>query len=132
MSRLLDGMRIITAAENSVEGDPIKTSVAIDGHKAEIDAIGIVGIRLSADGSLDALAAGGLKSIKVGEFGIEMPDRIDIALWRDGSGEFHGVIQHPEPIKASMLVVPEALMAITKDWQKLAVPTPLVDTSKYE
>lgn len=132
VSRLMDGMRIITSAENSVEGDSIKTSVTIDGHTAAIDAVGIVGIRLSADGSLDALAAGGLKSIKVGEFGLELPDRIDIALWRDGSGEFHGVIQHPKPVKDSELVVPEELMAVTKDWRKLAVPRPLVDTSKYE
>lgn len=127
MSRMIDGMRVVVAAEKSVAGDPIQTTITIDGHRVTVDAVGIVGIRLTKDGKLDALAAGGLKHVKTSGFTIDLTKRADIALWRDEHGKFHGVLQHPEPEHPEPVEgwpgdVPDALEAITKDWLRLGLP----------
>jgi hypothetical protein len=118
VSRMIDGMRVIVEAERSVAGDPIQKTITVDGHQVTIDAVGIVGIRLTRDGKLDALAAGGLKHLEVGDLALDLAQRVDVAIWRDESGKFKGVLQDYEGD------VPPALAAITKDWLRLAVPEP--------
>ncbi|HET7118978.1 MAG TPA: hypothetical protein VFI29_20975 [Hanamia sp.] len=44
---------------------------------------------------------------------------VDFALWRNDKGKFEGVIQG---LKGD---IPPPLLAITKDWARLSVPTPL-------
>ncbi len=117
--RLIDGTAILLAGAKEVWGDPIQETLEVRGHKVAVDAIGVVGIRLAADGGVEALAAGGLKRIEVGAFKLELESRADLALWRDAAGKWHGVLQDwAGP-------VPPALSALTGDWLRLSVPSPL-------
>ena len=49
---------------------------------------------------------------------IELPERLDLALWRDQKGEWRGVLH------GSAGPVPAELLAITRDWQRSAAPRP--------
>jgi hypothetical protein len=118
-SRLIDGTRILMAAEKEPTGDPIQTTLKIGVQEVEVDALGIVGVRLDDKGQLDAVAAGGLKYLRTGSTQISLPSRIDLALWHDSDGRWHGVLQDYEGD------VPAALAAFTNDWLRLAVPRPL-------
>lgn len=121
--RLIDGTVIRTAGEKDVAGDPIQETITVNGHHVIIDAVGIAGVRLTKDGQLEALAAGGLKSFTAGSLEIELPERIDMALWKDNTGAWQGVLQDYEG------AVPKSLAAITGQWMRLAVPVPLTDGS---
>lgn len=118
-SRLIDGTEIITAAENDVAGDPIQTTLEIHGHRVEVEATGVAAIRLADDGSLEALAAGGLKRFRTGDFAIKLDQPADIALWRNREGKLQGLLQDWDG------PVPAPLSAITDSWLHLAVPEPL-------
>jgi hypothetical protein len=114
--RLLDGTVILASGEKDVLGDPIQKTLNVDGHEVAFDAVGVAAVRLENDGKVEAMAAGGLKSFKGGGMSIELPERADVALWRDAKGKWHGVLQDwTKP-------VPAALTAITAEWQRLAVP----------
>jgi hypothetical protein len=76
-------------------------------------------VRLDKDGKLEALAAGGLKRFAVGKTKIELPQRIDVALWKDEKGVWKGVLQdYHGP-------VPEALQNMCREWLRLDVPAEL-------
>jgi len=117
--RLLDGTEVLLAGTKDVAGDPIRTTLSAGGHKVTVDAIGVVGVRLRADGSLAALAAGGLKRFAVGELTVQLDRRADLALQRDAEGKLRGVLQGWEG------PVPPSLSALTNDWLRSAVPPPL-------
>ena len=76
-------------------------------------------VRLDKDGKLEALAAGGLKRFAVGKTTIELPQRIDVALWKDEKGVWQGVLQDYAGD------VPKDLAALCKHWTRLQVPEPL-------
>ena len=61
-------------------------------------------------------AAGGLREFTAGDFHLVLPVPVDLALWRDADGRYHGVVQGHEGL------LPEALQAITRDWIRLAWP----------
>lgn len=115
--RLLDGTVILASGEKDVLGDPIHKTFKIDGHSISFDAVGVAAVRLDKDGKVEALVAGALKSFHGGGLSIELPEPIDLALWRDDQGRMHGVLQD------WMGPVPATLNAITEDWLRLAVPT---------
>jgi hypothetical protein len=117
--RLIDGTVILTAGEKDVAGDPIQKTIHVDGHDVAFDAVGVAAVRLDKDGKLEALAAGGLKRFAVGKTTIELPQRIDVALWKDTKGVWQGVLQDYEG------EVPADLNAITAHWLRLSVPRPL-------
>lgn len=117
--RLIDGTVILTAGEKDVAGDPINKRFEVAGHEVTVDAIGVAAVRLAADGSLEAIAAGGLKSLAVGELAFELPERIDIALWKDEKGVWKGVLQDYEG------PVPEALHSMCREWLRVDVPAEL-------
>lgn len=117
--RLIDGTRVIVAGAEAVAGDLIKTALAIDGHSVEVDALGVVAVKLGKDGVPERLAAGGLRHFKAGQFEIRLEQRLDLALWRDVDGQWIGVIQGCEG------AVPPSLMSLTTGWKRLALPTPL-------
>ena len=121
-TRLTDGTVIHIAGEKNVTGDPIQKTIQVNGHEVTFDAVGVAAVRLSKDGKLEAMAAGGLKSFAAGKLKIELPERIDMALWKDEKGAWQGVLQDYEG------AVPEPLAAITKQWTRLAVPVPLTDS----
>jgi len=79
----------------------------------------VAAVRLDEKGRVQALAAGGLKFFKTGDFVIQLDRGVDVALWRDDNGKFEGVIQG---LKGK---IPLPLLAITKDWVHLSVPVPL-------
>ena len=116
-SRLTDGTVILVAGENNRTGDPIQQTLQVNGHEVIIDAVGIAAVRLAADGTLEALAAGKLKRFKAGSVDITLNPPIDLAVWKDTNGTMQGVLQgYTGP-------VPSALMAIHPNWQRVAVPT---------
>jgi len=120
--RLIDGTHILVSGAKDVSGDPIRKTLRINGRTLTVNAIGVVGIRLGSNGQLNALAAGGLKRFELkGATGlkIELPERIDVALWRDDRGRMRGVLQGWRG------PVPTSLAALTKNWLRLTLPTPL-------
>jgi hypothetical protein len=117
--RLLDGTVILASGEKDVLGDPIQKTLNVDGHEVAFDAVGVAAVRLDKDGKLEALAAGGLKRFAVGKTKIELPQRIDVALWKDTKGVWQGVLQDYEG------EVPKDLAALCKHWTRLKVPEPL-------
>jgi len=117
--RLLDGTHIIVSGAGAASGDLIQRTISVRDHPVAVDAVGLVGVRLDKQGRIEALAAGGLKSLDAGDLRIELPARVDLALWRDGRGQFRGVLQDcPGP-------VPAPLGKLTDDWLRLSVPAPL-------
>jgi hypothetical protein len=118
-SRLLDGTHIVVSGAGAACGDAIQRTLSIEGHDVAVDAEGLVAIRLNKQGRVEALAAGGLKSLNAGALKIELAERVDLALWRDAQGRLHGVLQDCAG------PVPAALARLTDDWQRLAVPVPL-------
>jgi len=117
--RLLDGTVILASGQNDVMGDPIQKTLKVAGHEVVFDAVGVAAVRLDKGGKLEALAAGALKSFRGGGVTIELPERVDMALWRDNKGNWHGVLQDFNG------PVPAALLAFTNDWLRLSVPRPL-------
>lgn len=117
--RLVDGTVILASGQNDVRGDPIQKSIKVNGHDVAIDAVGVAAVRLDKGGKLEALAAGALTSFRCGGLAIELPERVDVALWRDAEGKWHGVLQDFSG------PVPAVLLAFTHDWLRLRVPQPL-------
>jgi hypothetical protein len=117
-SRLIDGTVIQVAGTINVGGDPIVTDIQIRDRVVSIDAIGVAAVRLNDKGQLEALAAGGLKHVKSGSFEISLDERVDIALWIDGKGDWQGVLQ------GTTAAIPKPLWNITKRWTRLRVPPP--------
>jgi hypothetical protein len=65
------------------------------------------------------MVAGGLKMFVCHDMRIEMPERIDIALWHNRQGQWEGVLQgHSGPI-------PNALIQLNANWSRLQFPVPL-------
>ena len=62
-----------------------------------------------------------LRNINQGEINqkIELPQRIDVALWKDTKGVWQGVLQDYEG------EVSADLAALCKHWTRLQVPEPL-------
>jgi hypothetical protein len=125
--RLLDGTVIIASGEKDVRGDPIQKTIKVTprpgsgqgGHDVSFDAVGVAAVRLDKKGKVEAMAAGGLKNFKAGDMAVEIPQRADVALWRDSKGEWRGVLQgHDGP-------VPDALAKITRNWNRLRLPISL-------
>jgi hypothetical protein len=119
--RLIDGTVIQAAGTNDVGGDPIQSEIKINRYKVDFDALGVAAVRLDEDGNVIALAAGGLKYFKAGDFEIDLDERIDLALWKTDTGNFQGVIQG---IRGE---VPPQLSAITRNWIRLSLPVPVTD-----
>jgi hypothetical protein len=115
-SRLTDGTYVRIAGTKNAEGDPINETFACQGHSVAVDATGLVAIRFSANGKVAALAVGGMKSIRTDGLEIALPERIDFAFRTEADGRVCGVIQ------GWTGPVPDALRAITTDWQRLSIP----------
>jgi hypothetical protein len=115
-STLTDGTYVRIAGAKNPAGDPINETFSWRGHTVAVDAVGVVAIRLSADGEIVALAAGALKSLKTDGLEIVMPERADLAFVGDSAGKRHGVLQ------GFRGPVPAALLTITPEWQRLSIP----------
>lgn len=113
---LIDGTRIFVSGERHPLGDPIIKRIDIEGIQVDIDAIGIAAVKVSRNGELEALACGGMKSIKVGKFNIDLPERLDIALIKRSS-KWKGIIHNSNGVK-----IPAPLLNITSDWTLVRSP----------
>jgi hypothetical protein len=118
-SALTDGTYVRVAGSKDPAGDPISETFQCQGHPVTVDAVGVVAIRFAQDGKVAAFAAGGLKRLTTDGLAIELPERADLAFRTDPNGRVRGVVQGLDG------PVPEALLKITADWQRLAVPPPL-------
>jgi len=119
--RLVDGTMIWAAGTKNVRGDSFDITFEIEGRKVNMEAVGIAAIRPDAAGRLEALAAGELKHVGMEGFELSLDTPADMALWRDTDGQYHGVIQGYEG------PIPSALLEITTDWLRLALPEPYSD-----
>ena len=117
--RLTDGTFIRVAGTDSFEGDTIRSVDNVRGFRVHFDAVGIAAVRLNEAGKVQALAAGGLKSFKAGDFEIRLERRLDIAIWRNRNGNWEGVIQGWDGD------IPAPLLKITQHWERLTRPVPL-------
>ncbi|MEO9021829.1 MAG: hypothetical protein ABI237_19375 [Ginsengibacter sp.] len=113
--RLIDGTVIIASGKNNVMGDSIRKSIVVEGRKVSFDAIGIAAVRLNKHGYIEAIAGGGLKSFKTETFSIDLPERMDIALFKE-HGKWRGIVQG---YKGKL---PATLTKITKDWTRIKIP----------
>jgi hypothetical protein len=118
-TRLTDGTVILVAGEKDRTGDPIQETIEVHGHKVTFDAAGVAAVRLSEDGKLEAMAAGGLRHFKAGPVEIKLDQPADVALWRDPKGTLQGVLQGYEGD------VPADLAALTSNWLRLELPPQL-------
>ena len=117
---LLDGTVILAAGTHDVMGDPIQKTVNVCGQEITFDAVGIAAVRLDGRGHVEALAAGGLKRVATQALTIDLPDRTDLALWRDGRGRWRGVL-----LQGSPGVIPSGLLSLTTNWLRLRFPEPM-------
>ena len=122
-SRLIDGTVIYIAGTNRVGGDPIHTRKKFQGVPVSFDAEGVAAFRLDKNGKVDAIAAGGLKSFKSGNFQIQLKERLDLAIWKNEKNEWQGIIQGWEK------EIPPCLLNITHNWQMIDLPTPAPEVS---
>jgi hypothetical protein len=116
--RLLDGTVIFASGRKDVMGDPLRRTLQLNGRDVSFDAVGLAALRFADNGALEAMAAGGLKTFEAGGMAISLDERVDLALWRDGGGQWRGVVH-------GAAAIPEALEEITLEWTRVDVPAPL-------
>ena len=114
--RLTDGTEVFLAGKTDVAGDPIAGTFQVAGHEIEAEARGVLAIRFTADGEIDALAAGGLKRFTGGNVSFELDTPVDLAYWHDAAGNPKGALQNAGG------PLPGPLAALTQDWLRLATP----------
>ncbi len=125
-SRFIDGTTLWIAAKENALGDPISLDGATvrladgsDSTPISVDANGVFAARFGADGALDAVAAAELKSLKIGDLAVEIPeaeiagDPVDVAIWRRADGRLRGVFQRREN------ALPPSLEGLADDWKFL-------------
>ena len=116
---LTDGTYVRVAGANNPAGDPIRETFTWQGRSVVVDAVGVVALRFASGGKVAAFAAGGLKSVRTGGMEMVVPERVDLAFQTDPDGRVRGMVQEwTGPL-------PEALLKITPDWQRMAVPATL-------
>ena len=117
--RLIDGTVIWVAGAQRLVGDAIEVSQLLNDHLITAKATGVLTVRLDKTGQLEALAAGGLSRIQVDALSLVLDPPLDLALRRDASGRWQGLVQD--------LVgpVPPALLRLTSAWERRATPPPV-------
>jgi hypothetical protein len=116
--RLIDGTLIQVAGTVDEGGDPIISTMKVNGYDVSFDAIGVAAVRLNDRGEVQSLAAGGLKSVKCRNFKIDLEERTDIALWINARGEWEGVLQG---LKGP---IPPQLQSLSNNLVILRAPVP--------
>lgn len=114
--QLIDGTYIIAAGEKHLMGDTIQKQIVIDDISIAVDAVGLAGFRFDDRGHLVALACGGMKSFKAGNVNINLPERLDVALIRDGD-KWRGVVHGYGGS------IPSDLAAFTTEWTRVDKPS---------
>lgn len=113
--RLIDGTVILASGEKDVMGDPIKKTITVRGRDVSFDAVGVAAVRLDAGGKVEAIAAGALKSFKTDSLTIDLPERMDLAMFKE-RGKWRGLVQGYEGD------LPAVLTELTEHWTRLRMP----------
>ena len=113
--RLIDGTIILASGEKDVMGDPIRKTITVRGRDVSFDAVGVAAVRLDAGGKVEAVAAGALKSLKTDSLTIDLPERMDLALFKE-RGKWRGIVQGYEGD------LPAVLTELTGHWMRLRMP----------
>jgi len=121
-SRLIDGTVIYKAGTKNVTGDTIMSEFKINDYPLTVNSVEVVAVKLDNEGSLQALAAGALKSFKTEKFENYFDERLDIALWID-KGNWKGIVQRMKGM------IPPKLSKMTKYWIRFNIPTLLFDNN---
>jgi hypothetical protein len=129
--RLTDGTHLLARGEKNPSGDTIDETFYIyyaNGlAKVKAGVTGLLAIRLSEVGEVQALAASDLRHLQIWkvdpfselteQFHLEPPVPIDVALWRDENGKQHGIVQGAKEI-------PQELLQWTRDWVRMDLAPP--------
>ena len=87
----------------------------LKGVDVSFDVIGVAGVRLSTDGTVEAIVGGGLKSFRAGSFSIQLSQRLDVVLLKE-KGIWQGYVQ------GLVGKIPDELKKITNNWKQIALP----------
>ena len=123
-SYLVDGTLVQVAATRNGAGDTLRSTRRLGDQDVTVDAIGVAAVRLDQKGNLDALAAGGLKSLGTGNFKLNLDERVDLALWKNKAGAWEGLIQGWKG------AIPASLLKLTSNWTRLDLPAPYPTSPK--
>jgi hypothetical protein len=113
---LTDGTVIWLSGRSQTAGDTIAIRESVAGQSLEADAVGMLAVRLHANGRLEALAAGGLSRFQCGGVRLLLDPPLDLAIWTDASGRRRGVVQ------GTTGEVPRQLRELASQWSILTVP----------
>ena len=113
--RLIDGTVIVASGQKDVMGDPIKKTIKVRGRDVSFDAVGVAAVRLDENGKVEAIAAGALKSFKTDSMTIDLPVRMDVALFKE-RGKWRGIVQGYEGD------LPAVLTELAGHWTRLRMP----------
>lgn len=116
--RLLNGTLVFASDKDDIMSDSLSTSVQLHGRTVTFDAVGVTAVRPDVDGQVVAVACDGLTFFDGPDLRIELGTRADVALWRNTTGKWEGMLQGREG------PLPEALSSFTKRWSRLRLPTP--------
>jgi hypothetical protein len=83
MARLIDGTLVFASGQENVAGDHLAVDVMLHERRVQADATGIFAIRLNEDGALEALAAAGLQTLRIGQRQCSFDEPVDIAVRRN-------------------------------------------------
>ena len=119
LCRLIDGTVIAVSGASNPAGDVIETNLVIRQWTVAAKATGLLAVRLDPQGKLEGLAAGGLKYLRTEATVISLDTPIDLALWREPSGQVRGVLQD------WVGPIPPSLANLTTNWLRLALPQKL-------
>lgn len=117
-TRLTDGTVIVLSGKENVAGDTIIKTIKIKEVDVFFDIIGVGAVRLSKDGSVEAVVGGGLKSFRAGSFSLQLSERVDMALIKE-NGVWQGYIQGLNG------KIPDGLKRITNNWKRISLPEEL-------
>jgi hypothetical protein len=115
LARLTDGTCVLARGEKNPGGDPIEETFYCGNVKATVRATGVLAIRF-VQGKLHSLAASELRSVEADGFHLELAVPLDVALWSDAEGRYHGVVQGAGTVPEAL---PEALRKLTPEWLRL-------------
>ena len=115
ITRLTDGTTILLSGKENVAGDTIIKTIKIKEVDVFFNVIGVGAIRLSKDGSVEAIVGGGLKTFRAGSFSIQLSQRVDVVLLKE-KGMWQGYVQ------GLVGKIPDELIVLTNNWKRIALP----------
>ncbi len=124
-ARLIDGTVIRIRAGKPYVGESINETIMIGSVPVNVKAKGLFAARVDESGQLEAIAAGQLSMVEAPGLSLNLPEPIDIALWRHDDGHWQGVVQG-----IANTDLPKCLQELTNNWQFLSLSQPFESKNK--